>query len=417
MVGAWIADPAQTAEGPARLARYRLTPSPVRAGGVAHLSLVWQVTEAPGVAYKVSVRLNDVRGTTVWAWDRFPIAGIVPSATWQPGHDIADNLGVTVPAGTLPGDYSVSVVLYEAASGRQVVSAELGPLAVVPCSGEPACTPPASTAALARFGEAIDLAGVDVPGGPLKAGDEVTLFVLWHAVGAPPGDADAVFRLARGNEGMTATAAHDAHPLSAWQGGELVRYPYTFRIDAALPAGRYPLTIDLADRASGTALGATPAALGTLDIRARTRSFDAPREIAHALDAQLGAGVRLLGFELSAAEAAPGDSVTLTLHWQALGRMDANYTVFTHLLTPDGQLAAGKDAQPLAGEAPTTSWLAGDYLSDRYEWAIPAGAAPGAYAIEVGMYDPVSGRRLPVTLDGTPQPGDRVLLDAALQVQ
>ncbi len=73
-----------------------------------------------------------------------------------------------------------------------MVSAELGPLAVVPCSGEPACTPPASTAALARFGEAIDLAGVDVPGGPLKAGDEVTLFVLWHAVGAPPGDA-AVF--------------------------------------------------------------------------------------------------------------------------------------------------------------------------------------------------------------------------------
>jgi len=413
--GAWLDDPAQTADRPARLARYRLTPSPVRAGAVAHLSLVWQVTEAPGVAYKVSVRLSDARGTTVWAWDRFPIAGIVPSATWQPGRDIADNLGVTVPAGTLPGDYTVSVVLYEAASGRRVVSAELGPLAVIPCGGEPVCAPP--TAALAWLGEAIELAGADVPGGPLKAGDEVTLFVLWHAIGSPPGDADAVFRLARGNEGMTATLTHDAHPLSAWRAGELVRYPYTFRSDPALSTGRYTLTVELVDRTSGAPLGATPAALGTLDIRARMRSFDAPRAIAHPLDAQLSAGVRLLGYELSTAEATPGDTVTLTLYWQALVRMDANYTVFTHLLTPDGQLAAGKDTQPLGGEAPTTSWLPGEYLTDRYEWTVPAGAAPGAYAIEVGMYDPVSGRRLPVTLDGTPQPGDRVLLDAALQVQ
>ncbi len=81
-MGAWIADPAQTARS---RACWRVTAhtSPVRAGGVAHLSLVWQVQSA-GVAYKVSVRLNDVRGTTVWAWDRFP-SPATSSATWQPG--------------------------------------------------------------------------------------------------------------------------------------------------------------------------------------------------------------------------------------------------------------------------------------------------------------------------------------------
>ncbi len=96
--------------------------------------------------------------------------------------------------------------------------------------------------------------------------------------------------------------------------------------------------------------------------------------------------------------------------------MARELTLIHHLIHTRRTARRRQGRTPLAARR-DDELVAGEYLTDRYEWAIPAGAAPGAYAIEVGMYDPVSGRRLPVTLDGTPQPGDRVLLDAALQVQ
>jgi hypothetical protein len=90
--------------------------------------------------------------------------------------------------------------------------------------------------------------------------------------------------------------------------------------------------------------------------------------------------------------------------------MDVSYTVFTHLLDAEERVWGQMDSVPLRGEAPTTSWVSGEVIADEYEITVDAGAPPGDYAIEVGMYDATTGRRLPVSIDGRLLQGDRLVL-------
>ncbi|MFC2030751.1 ArnT family glycosyltransferase [Chloroflexota bacterium] len=92
----------------------------------------------------------------------------------------------------------------------------------------------------------------------------------------------------------------------------------------------------------------------------------------------------------------PGQVLPLTLYWRALGPVAAQYTVFVHLLGPDGQRVAQDDGPPLAGLQPMTHWLAGELLPDRRSLKLPAVLQPGQYRLEIGLYGQEDGDRLPI---------------------
>jgi mannosyltransferase len=135
---------------------------------------------------------------------------------------------------------------------------------------------------------------------------------------------------------------------------------------------------------------------------------------AQRLDARLGQSITLLGYTLESDAVRPGDSVRLTLFWQALDKVTASYTVFTHVVDPAGKPVAQTDSPPLGGTAPTDAWQVGATIVDRYAIAIPPDAPPGRYELRVGMYHWPDLVRLPVTLNGKPA-GDHVPL-ATIQV-
>lgn len=98
--------------------------------------------------------------------------------------------------------------------------------------------------------------------------------------------------------------------------------------------------------------------------------------------------------------------------------MATDYTVFVHLLGPDGQVWGQVDLAPGGGQRPTSGWLPGEVIVDRYTVPVEAGAPSGIYRIEIGLYEAETGQRLPVTdAKGTPLPDDRVLLDQEVQVR
>ena len=149
---------------------------------------------------------------------------------------------------------------------------------------------------------------------------------------------------------------------------------------------------------------------GRLELQVNRRLFSPPL-IAHPLRATLGGQIALLGYNLSPEKTmSPGDTLTVTLYWQALGAIDRSYTVFNHLVGPDGRLGGQEDGLPAGGARPTTTWAPGEVIVDRYTLRLQPDAAAGDYQLVVGLYRLETLARLPVQ-DAAGQPsGDYVPL-------
>jgi len=110
----------------------------------------------------------------------------------------------------------------------------------------------------------------------------------------------------------------------------------------------------------------------------------------------LGDGVAAVGATIQPTESiTAGETVNVTLQWQARTEIRHNYTSFVHLLGPDGTLVAQWDQPPRNGFLPTRIWREGFSLEESYPLALPPTAQPGSYTVVAGMYDAM-GQRLPV---------------------
>ena len=127
------------------------------------------------------------------------------------------------------------------------------------------------------------------------------------------------------------------------------------------------------------------------------RVYDVPK-YAHAVEADLGP-IQLLGYNLDCDP--PPETCALQLIWQAQERPDTSYVTFAQLLDPAGQVRAQVDAMPHNGGYPTTWWLPGEVVIDSLTLELPADAPRDVpYRLIVGLYDPVSEKRLPATGTG-----------------
>jgi hypothetical protein len=132
-----------------------------------------------------------------------------------------------------------------------------------------------------------------------------------------------------------------------------------------------------------------------------------PREVG----VRLGQSIRLVGYRLVQDRVVPGDTLLLTLYWRAEAPVEGNYTVFTHLQGPGGQLVAQQDNPPGRGTRPTSGWEIGVLIEDPYEIPVPPDASFEDYTLSVGMYDPATVERLATFgADGGRLPEDRVVL-------
>lgn len=119
---------------------------------------------------------------------------------------------------------------------------------------------------------------------------------------------------------------------------------------------------------------------------------------------------QLLGFHLD--DVRPGGANSVTLNWLALRRPDADYKVFLHLVDENGVLRAQHDGEPGFFFTPTSRWQPGEFMEDFHtlEWREGEPPPPGRYLLFAGLYDPITGQRLPL-VDAAGQPvGDQVLL-------
>ncbi|MCS6910744.1 MAG: glycosyltransferase family 39 protein [Anaerolineales bacterium] len=146
----------------------------------------------------------------------------------------------------------------------------------------------------------------------------------------------------------------------------------------------------------------------------RVQSFDTPAGSLAArqpLRVEFERGLQLTGYRFVNPEPRAGDSLRLTLFWEAREPLAEAYTVFVHFVAPDGFYIAGADGVPRNGKRPTFTWAAGETVIDPRLIPLPTDLPPGEYFVEVGWYIPDSGQRLR-TSDGA----DKVRLPQAVVV-
>jgi tRNA A-37 threonylcarbamoyl transferase component Bud32 len=118
--------------------------------------------------------------------------------------------------------------------------------------------------------------------------------------------------------------------------------------------------------------------------------------------------IRLDAYELPRLDYRPGDTLPVTLIWEAVEPPGQGYTVFVHLTRSDGSVISQHDGLPANGTRPTDTWTPGDQISDNHQFLIPPDTPPGEYWLRVGMYD--DSGRLPVTDPGQASVADNVIL-------
>lgn len=216
-------------------------------------------------------------------------------------------------------------------------------------------------------------------------------------------------------------AKHDGQPgygmrpTSNWPAGEWVAdwTALAWVADDGVPP--YTLTATLYDLEDGgqvlvRRLGRLTAEGAGLRFEPAVPRFTLPPDVTP-LDTVLGGQIRLGGYTL---EQSAGQ-LRVTLYWQALAPLTADYRHFVHLTAADGRLACPTcqhDGAPQLGAYPTSQWLPGEWVDDPAVIDLQA-IPPGRYTLRVGLYQLVDGGwpRLPVvTADGSAVP------DAALSL-
>ncbi|HEX7587454.1 MAG TPA: DUF2142 domain-containing protein, partial [Anaerolineae bacterium] len=206
---------------------------------------------------------------------------------------------------------------------------------------------------------------------------------------------------------------HGLLPTRVWRAGQILRDAYWLPIsDDAAVSSIASIQVTLYSRQDRRELPAfdplgndlPTTVVGRFKVAGTTPLVPPPQK---ATEYTFGKQIDLIGYDVKFAKGSePSQDLELTLYWKRAAPIDADYTVFVHVLDASGKLVAQRDTQPSEGDRPTSFWDDGEIITDRYVFPLP----PGTYQIEMGLYRADTGQRLPITDAGGNSIGDHVML-------
>jgi uncharacterized membrane protein len=409
-----------------QLQGYDLPELVVPAGERGRITLYWDAPVQPAYDYIVSIRLTDGRFYW-WRHDDRPAAFNYPTTSWRVGQVVAGQREFEVPIGTPPGTYSLEIGVYGQGIGSDLnilregkipsgTGAKIATIQVVSAPVPPDLTRLALPGQVnLRANAELRLIGSVVQTSRVPRGGPVDVTIWWQAVTRPTSDYDVRISINNGayrHEVVTERPAGGSYPTGEWGSAEVIADKHRFVIPPDAPPGLTRLTAQLIPHSPvSAAIAGEVLVIGDVEVVDREIVMSRPSGIQTPRDYKVGNFARLIGSTLTASNARPGDRLTLTLYWQALGNSgDVSYTAFAHLLNSNELVKAQQDHPPGTGDVPTTGWSAGEFVTDKYELTVAPDAGSGTYIVEVGMYDPASGQRLAVTDGAGDASGDRIVI-------
>jgi hypothetical protein len=193
-------------------------------------------------------------------------------------------------------------------------------------------------------------------------------------------------------------------PTSDWPVREMRADGYAIKIPPETPPGLYQVNVEFYDPATLQRLPVTDSATGEL-IAEQTRHVALIRVGAAPAPTQpfgeafnFADTINLIGADAPSIVGA-GETLPLRLYWESLTPTPTDYTVFVHVIGPDGEQVAGQDSPPRKGFAATHLWRPGQRIADELTIPLPAELPAGIYEIRTGLYT-LDGGRLPLVREG-----------------
>ncbi len=376
-----------------RLTQIATWPANLTADRLMLLRLGWELSHPIEHSVSVSVRLVGSDGET-WQHQELPLqdtTGVFSTTAWL--------LGPALP----PGDYYWQISVDDHSTGNNLGLRDLptfrigrpdhpAPLSSIVVDGRPAAQPGLDGWELVGYASIVRNA---------QPGAFVTAPLYWRATRDVTGPAEAHLQL-RDHQGQVIVEQNVTLPQQA-RAGDLFESRPGFELPVRLADGRYEFVI------TASAL----AGLGPLRVQGRTRSYSVP-PIAHRRQVQLGQSIELLGYEINTdgpgGPVQPGSRIKLKLIWRAKNALSQSLKVFIHVMDANGKLVTQKDGVPGNWSLPTDTWAAGEVIADSYEIPVPPEAASGDYKVQVGIYNPEDGQRLPALESGARLADDSIPL-------
>ncbi len=278
------------------------------------------------------------------------------------------------------------------------------------------------------------LRGYELDSTTLQPGGYLTLNLFWEVINQPPGNFLLFVHLIDQETG-TLIAQRDTHPglgsfpSSQWQPGD--RFVDTIRLHAS-ETMYTPATADLqiglyapgensyrlgVAAADGTFLGdslplSEIAVAEVGNWRADGQSFP------NLLNQNFFNDLRLTGYEYNKRVLAPGESLEVTLYWEALRNAPPDYLVevaLCELPCPEWQPALVTAVSP-PPSAPTSSWQSGQIVADTHILPLSPDLSPNSYGIHVTLIDAVTKAPQNIVAEDGHYIDDRLLL-SSIRVQ
>jgi len=235
-----------------------------------------------------------------------------------------------------------------------------------------------------------ELGIVEITASPLETAQAgwIDISVIWGTASSPTADYEACFILQNEAGETVQTVCHPFAPkraTSSWQAGEWVHGRYPLNVDPYLAeSGNYTLAVYAND---GESVVGETAMILPLTLTAQNRTFTPPTT-QNRTQIAWAPPIELVGYDLNGTE--------LTLHWHVTERIPDTYAVFRHLIDPQtGELIGQVDGAPRNWAYPTNWWEANEYVSETV--SLPLDLVNTPVELVIGLYDPISGERLPIS--------------------
>lgn len=131
------------------------------------------------------------------------------------------------------------------------------------------------------------------------------------------------------------------------------------------------------------------------------RIYQLARPYTTPVGAEFGGALRLSGYSANQ----EGGSLIVTPAWDTRGSIGKDLTLFLFIFDEAGHKVAQIDVPPGGSSVGATSqWQPGEQVSVPLPIVLPAGLPAGAYTLALGLYEPETGARMPLTAGPRAEP-------------